>query len=55
MTKENGLESPDGALDELTKEVKRVIEDNRKFLDRIMDDEFEDEPQPDEEPPEEEL
>ncbi|HEY6007528.1 MAG TPA: hypothetical protein VIU40_04335 [Geobacteraceae bacterium] len=28
-------------LDELGKEVRKIIEANRKFLDRIMDDEFE--------------
>ena len=31
--------------DELTREIRKVILDNKKFLDRIMDDEFE----PDEE------
>lgn len=45
MTDENGTEPVAGELDELTQEVRRVIEDNRKFLERIMDDEFEEEPE----------
>ena len=28
-------------LEELTREITRVIADNRKFLDRVMDDDFE--------------
>ncbi len=28
-------------LDELTKEISKIINDNRKFLDRVMDDDFE--------------
>ncbi len=28
-------------LDELTKEIRKVITDNRKFLDKVMDEEFE--------------
>jgi hypothetical protein len=32
-------------LDELSREVRKIISGNKKFLDRIMDDEFE----PDEE------
>ncbi len=32
-------------LDELTREISRLISDNKKFLDRVMDDDFE----PDEE------
>ena len=27
-------------LDELTREIRKVILDNKKFLDRVMDDEF---------------
>mgnify|MGYP006954410916 CR=1 FL=1 len=42
-------------LDELALEVRRVIDDNRKFLERIMDDEFEPEDDPDEELSAEEL
>jgi hypothetical protein len=32
-------------VDELSREIRKVISENRKFLDRIMDEEFE----PDEE------
>ncbi len=28
-------------LDDLTREIQHLINDNRKFLDRIMDDDFE--------------
>lgn len=28
-------------LEELTREITRVIADNKKFLDRVMDDDFE--------------
>jgi hypothetical protein len=28
-------------LDDLTRTVRQLINDNRKFLDRIMDDDFE--------------
>lgn len=28
-------------LDELSKEIRKIISDNNKFLDRVMDDEFE--------------
>ena len=28
-------------LDELSKEIRKIISDNKKFLDRVMDDEFE--------------
>ncbi|GLI37667.1 hypothetical protein KI811_07415 [Geobacter hydrogenophilus] len=28
-------------LDELSREIRRVIENNRKFLDHVMDEEFE--------------
>jgi hypothetical protein len=34
-------------MDELTREVRRVIEENRRFLERVMDDEFEPEDEPD--------
>jgi HEPN domain-containing protein len=40
-------------LDELTREIRKVILDNRKFLDRVMDDEFE--PEEEDEEPAEEL
>lgn len=42
-------------MDELTREVRRVIEENRRFLERVMDDEFESEDEPDEDPEPEEL
>jgi hypothetical protein len=38
-------------LDELTQEITRIISDNRKFLARVMDDDFE----PEEEDGEEEV
>ena len=28
-------------LDELSREIKKVISDNKKFLDRVLDEEFE--------------
>ncbi len=28
-------------MEELSKEIKKIITDNKKFLERIMDDEFE--------------
>lgn len=28
-------------LDELSREIRKVIENNRKFLDHVMDDDFE--------------
>lgn len=42
-------------LEELSREVKKVIADNKKFLDRVMDDDFEpeEEGEEDEEPVEE--
>jgi hypothetical protein len=56
MTQPDGGERPQGELDELTLEIRRVIEENRKFLERISDDEFEDEEPPDDDVlPEEEL
>lgn len=42
-------------MDELTREVRRVIEENLRFLERVMDDEFEPEDEPDEDPGTEEL
>ena len=35
-------------LEELSREIRKVIEENNKFLDRIMDEEFE--PDDEEEP-----
>lgn len=40
-------------LDELSKEIRKVIENNRKFLDRVMDEDFE--PEDEEETKEEEV
>ncbi len=40
-------------LDELSKEIRKVIENNRKFLDRVMDEDFE--PEDEEEAKEEEV
>ncbi len=40
-------------LDELSKEIRKVIENNRKFLDRVMDEDFE--PEDEEEVKEEEV
>jgi hypothetical protein len=48
MAQTDGAEPLKGELDELTQEIRRVIEDNRKFLERVMDDEFETEDEPDE-------
>jgi hypothetical protein len=36
-------------LEDLAREVQQLIKDNRKFLDRIMDDDFEPEEQEGEE------
>ena len=36
-------------LDELTREISKIITDNTKFLDRVMDDNFEPEEDPEEE------
>jgi hypothetical protein len=35
--------------DELSKEIRKIISENKKFLDRIMDEEFELEEEVDEE------
>lgn len=43
MALDSRTDPVDGELDELTREVRKVIEDNRKFLERVMDDEFESE------------
>lgn len=44
-----------GEMDELAHEVRRVIEENRRFLERMMDDEFEPEEEPDDGSEPEEL
>ena len=36
-------------LDELSREIRKIISDNKKFLDRIMDEEFEPDEESDEE------
>ena len=36
-------------LDELTREIGKIIKDNKKFLDRVMDDDFEPEEEIEEE------
>lgn len=46
------MEKDKNELEELTREITRVIADNKKFLDRVMDDDFE--PEVDEEEEEEE-
>jgi len=35
------LDTEKNELDELTKEIKKVIAGNRKFLKRVMDEDFE--------------
>ena len=36
-------------LDELSREIRKIISDNKKFLDRIMDEEFESDEESEEE------
>jgi hypothetical protein len=55
MAGECGTDPVNGELDELTREVRKVIEENRKFLERVMDDEFEEEEETDYDLPDEEL
>ena len=43
-------------LEELSKEIRKIISDNKKFIERVMDDEFEpEEPESSEEEYFEEL
>jgi len=35
------MEKEKNELDELTREINKIISDNKKFLDRVMDDDFE--------------
>lgn len=50
------MECDKSSIEELTTEVRRVLEDNRKFLEHVMDDEFEPEEEPDyETSPDEDL
>ena len=56
MNREDGGGSPQAeACDELAREVKRLIEENRRFLERIMDDGFEEEAAGEEREPVEEI
>jgi len=52
---ENTKEIPAGGaeddLQELESEIRRIIEGNRKFLDRMLDDDFEPDDEPEEEEP----
>ena len=32
---------PEDELGQMAREVRKLVEDNRRFLDRILDDEFE--------------
>jgi hypothetical protein len=50
MAQPEATEQENGVVDELTNEIKRVIDDNRKFLERIMTDDFDDDELLDEEP-----
>lgn len=36
-----GDQEPENELTQLAREVRRLVEENRTFLDRIMDDDFE--------------
>jgi hypothetical protein len=46
------MEKEAAELDELTREIRTIITDNRKFLEKIMNDDFEPEEELDDEPPE---
>jgi hypothetical protein len=43
------MEKEKSELDDLTREIGRIIADNRKFLARVMDDDFEPDEEDDEE------
>jgi len=43
-------EKDKGVVDELTNEIRRVIEDNRKFLERVLADDFDDDELSEDEP-----
>ncbi|MBI5656016.1 MAG: hypothetical protein HZC44_04000 [Geobacter sp.] len=43
-----GMERDRQELDDLTRDIQRVLADNRTFLDRILDDDFEVGEEPDE-------
>lgn len=52
---QQGMERDRQELDDLTRDIQRVLADNRTFLDRILDDDFEPGEGADEAEPEEEL
>jgi hypothetical protein len=35
------MDAEKNELDELSREIKKIISDNKKFLDRVLDEEFE--------------
>jgi hypothetical protein len=43
------MEMEKNDLDELTREIRKIISDNRKFLARVMDDDYEPDEDVDEE------
>jgi len=36
-----GEKEPEDELNQLAREVRKLVDENRRFLDRILDDEFE--------------
>lgn len=46
------MEKETTEVDDLTREIRTIIADNRKFLEKMMDDDFEPEEALDEPPPE---
>ncbi|GAM09172.1 hypothetical protein OR1_01446 [Geobacter sp. OR-1] len=55
MAQQEGSEQVKGEVDELMLEIRRVIEDNRKFLERVIEDDFDPEDEAEEDVPDEEL
>jgi hypothetical protein len=43
------MDAEKNELDELSREIKKIISDNKKFLDRVLDEEFEPEEEIEEE------
>ena len=43
------MDKENNELDELTREISKIITDNKKFLARVMDDDFEPEEEAEEE------
>jgi len=41
LSRGSGMDEVRNELDELSREIRKIISDNKKFLDRVMDDEFE--------------